>query len=60
MECPHGYPMQFVKDFGCDECLNDAYDDDDDELTELVTYDDELTELLARGHAAQMEGKGPC
>ena len=27
MECPHGYPMQFVKDLGCDECLNDLLDE---------------------------------
>ena len=27
MECPHGYAMQFVKDLGCDECLNDLLDE---------------------------------
>ena len=25
-ECPHGIPLQFVKDHGCDECLNEAYE----------------------------------
>lgn len=22
-ECSHGIPMQIVKDYGCDECLNE-------------------------------------
>ena len=25
-ECPHGIPWQFVKDHGCNECLNEAYE----------------------------------
>src|SRR3990172_10898480 len=24
MECPHGLPLQVVKDFGCDDCLNEG------------------------------------
>ena len=32
-ECPHGIPLVFVKNYGCDECLNEAYDEEGE-----VTY----------------------
>ena len=25
-ECPHGLSTQFVKDYGCDDCLNESYE----------------------------------
>lgn len=25
-ECPHGLALWYIKDHGCDECLNEAYD----------------------------------
>ena len=34
-ECPHGIPLVFVKNYGCDECLNEAYDEEG-EVTETA------------------------
>jgi len=35
MECPHGLPLQLVKDFGCDDCVNNEYGGKVDRLEEI-------------------------
>ena len=51
--CPHGIPWQFVKDTGCDECLNEASEKraEEHKRPEWSTWDDEPY-YLTRIHEA--------
>ncbi len=57
MNCPHGIPLQFVKDHGCDECLNDAYEENE-ENEEHAQIEYSMLELqYDRMHAEALNSK---